>query len=504
VVLNERGFLTFALVVCLHAMAWGCSSRSTVVGGPTPSHTEQPPDSTTTVTITPEPSVTPPGATPPLPTLAADDCALVSLPGESVATIALNERIDPSHAPYPSNESERLLFRQLYETLIRADCMGRVVPGLAMAWRLDGDGRTWIVTLREGARFSDGTPVTVTDVRAGWSRDGIGDELQPQVTRLVQRVVAVDDRTLAITLRNARVDMPLALAHPDLAIVKYVADSLWPIGTRSARIEPNGGVPSANVSSVLTLARDNLPPIRFLVVSGDPRDFLDNGVDLLLTRDQAALDYAATLPQFQSVPMPWQRTYVFLTPGRSRSSSALSDSARQVLADDAIRGEARGAQGPFWWEMATDCELAPAVPSSQSLPTPRIVYDGDDGVARDLAERFVGLAGASGPTANAFIDVLLAGRPRRTYQRAAGLTGEPLALARRLGTDAGYIVSVDSRPLDPCRDLQVLLEGARWLDPATIVPLVDTRLYSIVRRGRSGVRAEWDGGLVVAGADAPR
>jgi hypothetical protein len=43
-------------------------------------------------------------------------------------------------------------------------------------------------------------------------------------------------------------------------------------------------------------------------------------------------------------------------------------------------------------------------------------------------------------------------------------------------------------------------DGAPWLDPETIVPLVDTRLQAIVRRGRSGLTAEWDGGVVVAGS----
>ena len=40
---------------------------------------------------------------------------------------------------------------------------------------------------------------------------------------------------------------------------------------------------------------------------------------------------------------------------------------------------------------------------------------------------------------------------------------------------------------------------APWLDPETIIPLVDTRLHAIVRRGRSGFSAESDGGLVIAG-----
>jgi hypothetical protein len=429
---------------------------------------------------------------------------LISEPGEPIATVALTDRIDPSNAPYPSNESERLLFRQLYETLVRVDCNGRIGPGLASSWRLDANGRTWIVTLRENAQFSDGTRVTPSDVRVSWSRDGVGDELRPRVSRLVQSIVPIDDRALAITLRSQRADVPLALAHTDLAIARPVADSRWPLGTRSDRTAPARDAPVAIADSVITLERDGLPSIRFLVAPGDPRDLLDKAVDLLLTRDPAALDYAATLPQFHSVPLEWQRTHVLLSPGRARTSSSLSQDLRQALADDAVRGEARGAVGPFWWQMLQDCEVAPSQPREQASPAPRIVYDAADGAARDLAERLVGLVRASGPAATAILDALLPDRPRRTYQRATGLTSEPLAAARRRGTDAGYIMSFDRRPLDPCREIQVLMDGVRWLDPETIVPLVETRLQAIVRRGRSGVTAEWDGGLFIAGASGPR
>jgi hypothetical protein len=252
---------------------------------------------------------------------------------------------------------------------------------------------------------------------------------------------------------------------------------------------------------MIAVARDNLSPLRFLVAPGDPRDLLDDGVDLLLTRDPTTLDYASTLPQFRSVPLAWHRIHVLLTPGRSRSSPLLSEEARQMLADDAVRGEARAARGPFWWQMLPDCEVALSQARDPSTPTPRIVYDASDAAARDLAERLVSLARASDPAATTSLDALLPDRPRRTYQRATGLTGEALALARRLGTDAGYVLSLDSRSMDPCRDLQALADGARWLDPETIVPLVETRLHAIVRRGRSGVTAEWDGGLLIAGVN---
>jgi hypothetical protein len=493
------GFIVFFAVT-----TWACASRTKGPAVPVAQAEPRPPEPPSAPT--PEPPSPSPAVTAPLPEVGSSSCALIAEPGDSIASVALGERVDPANAPHPSNESERLLFRQLYETLVWVDCDGRVGPGLAASWRLDESGRTWVVTLRENARFSDGTPVTAAEVLSGWTRGGSGAELRPHVSRLVQSIVPVGDRAIAITLRSQRVDAPLVLAHTDLAIAKPAPGSRWPLGTRSARIAPNGDTPALTGTAVITLNRDNLSSIRFLVAPDrDRRDLLDEGVDLLLTRDPAALNYAATLPQFLTVPLAWQRTHVLLTPGRTRTSGSLSEQARQALADDAVRGEARGAEGPFWWQMLPDCEVAHLQPRDQPPSTTgRIVYEGGDEAARDLAERFVGLVRAPGTSAADVLDALLPDRPRRTYQRATGLTGEALAVARRRGADASYVMSFDRRPLDPCRELQAVVDGARWLDPETVVPLVDTRLQAIVRRGRSGVTAEWDGGLLVAGVDGGR
>jgi len=360
----------------------------------------------------------------------------------------------------------------LYETLIRADCEGHAAPGLAASWRLDASRNIWIVTLRQNARFSDNKAVTATDVVSSWM-SGNGSELRPEVLRLVRSIAVVDDRTLEIDLQSRRADAVLALAHTDLAIAKSVSGSSWPLGTRSARINPGG-------TSALTVNRldGNESSVRFLVAPGrDGRDLLDQGVDLLLTRDPRALDYAATLPQFQTTPLPWQRIHVLLTPGRV-SAVSLSAEERRALAQDAVRGPARGAEGPFWWESLSDCETGPPTPALPQSATVRIVYDTGDGAARELAERFVGLG---------------------KYPRANGLSGEAWAQALRRGNESVYILSLDRRPLDPCRDMEVLGIRAGWIDPQNIVPLVDTRLQAIVRRGRSGMSVEWDGALLLSG-----
>ena len=49
-------------------------------------------------------------------------------------------------------------------TLLKRDAAMKVVPDLARSWKLKADKVTWMVTIRDDAKFSDGTPVTVTDV----------------------------------------------------------------------------------------------------------------------------------------------------------------------------------------------------------------------------------------------------------------------------------------------------------------------------------------------------
>ncbi len=450
-------FAASAFIVCLQV--WACGSRAAASA------------------IDERPQATPSPAAQP------DTCAVIAATGDAITTIGLNDRIEPANAPRPTNDGERLLFRQLYETLIRVDCEGRAGPGLAAAWRFDADAGRWIVTLREDARFGDGTAVIAADVVAAWSREGSGGELRQDVRRSVLAAAAIDDRSVAITLHRQSADAPTALAHPDLAIVKRIAGLPWPLGTRSARIEPDTQQPALKNAVAMTMTASGGGPLRIVTAAGDPRDLLDAGVDLLLTRNPSALEYAGTLAQFERVPLAWQRTLVLLTPGRARPSLAPTEESRQALAADAVRGDARGAQGPFWWEGLSACAAPPSAPRAQSAPVPRVVFDASDAAARDLAERLVGL---------------------RHYQRAVGLAGDALSQARRLGGDAGYVVSVESRPLDACRDLQALLDRAPWLDPATIAPLIDTRLHAIVRRGRSGLWAEWDGGVIIANATAPR
>ena len=58
----------------------------------------------------------------------------------------------------------------IYETLVRRDATGRIAPALASAWRFEDDGRRVVFTLRDGATFHDGSPVTARDVALHFRR----------------------------------------------------------------------------------------------------------------------------------------------------------------------------------------------------------------------------------------------------------------------------------------------------------------------------------------------
>jgi len=61
------------------------------------------------------------------------------------------------------------LLEQVYQHLTFIDPSNRPVPDLATKWQ-SADGKVWVFTLRGGARFSNGKPVTVDDVIFSFNR----------------------------------------------------------------------------------------------------------------------------------------------------------------------------------------------------------------------------------------------------------------------------------------------------------------------------------------------
>lgn len=66
--------------------------------------------------------------------------------------------------------------RAIFEMLVTVDSEpGRFRPGVAERWEVAEDGRTWTFALRPDARWSNGDPVTAPDFVAGWRRAMVPD-----------------------------------------------------------------------------------------------------------------------------------------------------------------------------------------------------------------------------------------------------------------------------------------------------------------------------------------
>ena len=185
----------------------------------------------------------------------------------------------------------------------------------------------------------------------------------------------------------------------------------------------------------------------------------------------------------------------------------IAPEARQALATDAVRGEARGATAPFWWQLPAGCTAG--VPYRRSRPVSgaayakRVVFPADDPVARGLAARLVALT--------AFGDPELATVTRGLFPMGAagmvavGLSATEFERALADGLDSGYVMPLPRRPFESCQEARTLTSRAAWLVrsaaalDAAVVPLLDTRTWAVIRRGRAGVAVEWDGALLLDG-----
>jgi hypothetical protein len=309
------------------------------------------------------------------------------------------------------------------------DCAGEARPGAARAWSGDSSGRAWTLVLGEAAP-------EVAAVVTAWRKPTAALALR---LAGVRSLVPLDRRRLVVELDRRFDSVPPVLADPALAL------------------------PLDVTAPALILASQ---------ASGDPRDALDAGADLIRTADPGVLAYARADSGRAVAPLPWSRTYVLLLPAGGVLGLGLQgDSARfrAELARDAVPGEARAAEPPFWWEARDLCPPATAG-AERSPPSAVIGYRQGDPAAAALAARLVALSDEPGLTAR-------------------GYSSADLQAALAAGGPRGLVLAVPRRALVPCRETRA------WPAGATVVPLVETRTSAVVRRGLPPLAVEWDGTL---------
>lgn len=106
-----------------------------------------------------------------------------------------------------------------FECLLTNDKDGNIAPGQAESWEVSEDGKTYTFKLRDGLKWSDGTPLTAEDFVYSWQRvcdpevaapyaetvlsmvEGYDEAIAGDITKL--GVEAPDDTTLVVHLKDA-------------------------------------------------------------------------------------------------------------------------------------------------------------------------------------------------------------------------------------------------------------------------------------------------------------
>ncbi|MCU1591897.1 MAG: hypothetical protein JWP11_3153 [Frankiales bacterium] len=159
--------------------------------------------------------------------------------------------VDPGNDYEPSGD---LVIRTMCDSLLTTDPRdGSIRPGLAESWVVADSGAKLVLRLRKGLRFSDGTPLTATDVSYSLSRIASADfastgadQLRdiagfPEVhgdketnsdtdRRKLAGVGTSDKRTVEITLNRSYADFLRVLATRLTA----------PVSSRAAEADPRG------------------------------------------------------------------------------------------------------------------------------------------------------------------------------------------------------------------------------------------------------------------------
>ena len=438
-------------------------------------------------------------------------------------TVGLTRPVDPRRAPVATNPDEAFLFALLYEPLVRLDCTGRVLPGLASSWEADDGGRRWTFTLRKDAAFQDGHPVTAQDVADSWRRVEESGR-SPWATLRPLSVEVLDPRRLRVTFAESRAEPPAVLAGHALAVAGPGKGGDWPFqGTGPYRVDtgsadfrarlsdrpsaPSSTDPAPGVVREIHLRptvpghRLRLPYLRIRIEPGaDPRDLLGAGADLVVTSDPATREYADLRPELVHRPLPWSRRYRLAVPepGIGAPTFLLGELARDAVREEARPARATPDDGCGWADSLdpgprTVADPRPGAPSSPrgGRPPPDAAPRGNDDprlgigfqpgdpTARALAERLVALAVAAGPDAPGEARIV---RGMLGLTEPAGrLVAFPVQEEEAGSGEIGRVISLPLRRDGACRTVESAPGPGHFLHR---IPLVETRERVFVRAGR--------------------
>ncbi len=205
---------------------------------------------------------------------------------------------DP-HIAYGASSSS--LQGNIYDSLVRYDIKGTIVPKLAKSWEVQENGTVYNFVLQQGVTFHDGTPFTAADVV--YTFDRIRDpnttaNLKTQMANL-DTYTAVDDHTVKVTLKQ-----PYAVLMAILASEwAYIVSKVWGTAGNDFKKKENGSGP---------FKLDTFEPqVKYTLVKNDKywvpnRPYMDKIVETVIADDTARVNAFKTGSINFIEYLPWQ------------------------------------------------------------------------------------------------------------------------------------------------------------------------------------------------------
>lgn len=124
--------------------------------------------------------------------------------------------LDPISAGRVFQVTEKVMNR-----LVRPARDGKPEPVLAVSWSVNDDATQWTFKLREGVKFHDGTAFDAEDVvySLGRVQDPELDSPAASTIKMVEKIEAVDAKTIRMTLSAPYADLPLQLMDYRLRMI---------------------------------------------------------------------------------------------------------------------------------------------------------------------------------------------------------------------------------------------------------------------------------------------
>ncbi len=119
--------------------------------------------------------------------------------------------LDPIVTPSAQTREHAYL---IYDTLFGLDDAFRPQPQMVAGFTTENDGKLWRLTLREGLKFHDGTPVLARDCAASIRRWGARDAFGQALMAATDEVGFDGDRVITFRLKKPFPLLPDALAKP--------------------------------------------------------------------------------------------------------------------------------------------------------------------------------------------------------------------------------------------------------------------------------------------------